>query len=142
VHYPHNALELKSTIRVKDWDILRAQHTDALDKILESLGSQVVPPDFHQASSSSSLFGSQLSDEEAQGNGRAASTLPFEQSPTATLRIDLHGKRVKLLSDRTSWKTLRDFVDDRAIDDALEAMESDRSALDVCVPVVHGWLAY
>ena len=112
--------------------MLRAQRTDALDKILESLGSQVVPPDFHQASSSSSLFGSQLSDDEAQENGQAIpSTAPFEQSPTATLRIDLHGKRVKAFTDKTSWKTLRDFVDDRAIDEALESMESDRNALDV-----------
>ena len=33
--------------------------------------------------------------------------------------------------DRKRWKTLRDFVDDQAIEDALEMVESDRSALDV-----------
>jgi autophagy-related protein 17 len=33
--------------------------------------------------------------------------------------------------DRKRWKTLRDFVDERAIEDVLETVESDRSALDV-----------
>lgn len=36
--------------------------------------------------------------------------------------------------DRKRWKTLRDFVDDQAIEDALEMVESDRSALDVRSP--------
>ena len=128
---PYSVPRVEVDSRVQDWDVLRVQRTDALDKILEALGSQVVPPDFHQASSGSSLFGSQHSDDGAEGNGRAVpSTSPFERSPTATLRID-QGKRVKYMSDRTNWKTLRDFVDDRAIDDALETMESDRNALDV-----------
>lgn len=33
--------------------------------------------------------------------------------------------------NRRPWKTLRDFVDDQAIDNILEAIESDRSILDV-----------
>ena len=113
--------------RIQDWDALRVQRTDALDRILESLGSQVVPPDFHQASSGSSLFGSQHSDQGLEGNGHAApSTSPFQRSPTATLR---NAPRPSV--DHTDWKTLRDFVDERAIDDALETMDNDRTALDV-----------
>ena len=62
-------------------------------------------------------------------------------SPSATLRRNLlehHDASGKgrqsakgLKQDRRHWKTLRDFVDDQAIEDALEMIESDRSALDV-----------
>lgn len=34
---------------------------------------------------------------------------------------------------KAKWKTLRDFVDERAIEEALERMEEDRIALDVGV---------
>jgi hypothetical protein len=37
---------------------------------------------------------------------------------------------------RSSWKTLRDFVDDQAIDDVLENIENDRLRLDVCYFVI------
>lgn len=43
----------------QEWDTARTKHTDALEDILESLGTQLVPPDFHQTSTDSSLFGSQ-----------------------------------------------------------------------------------
>lgn len=36
--------------------------------------------------------------------------------------------------ERSKWKTLRDFVDEKAIEDALERMEEERTALDVCAP--------
>jgi autophagy-related protein 17 len=32
--------------------------------------------------------------------------------------------------DRKRWKNLRDFVDDQAIEDILETIESNRNALD------------
>jgi hypothetical protein len=35
--------------------------------------------------------------------------------------------------DRKPWKTLRDFVDDQAIEDALDMIENDRANLDVRV---------
>ena len=34
-------------------------------------------------------------------------------------------------TDRSRWKTLRDFVDERAIEDALDTIEKDRLELDV-----------
>jgi hypothetical protein len=34
-------------------------------------------------------------------------------------------------ADRTLWKTLRDFVDEQAIEDVLETIENDRLGLDV-----------
>ena len=34
---------------------------------------------------------------------------------------------------RRRWKTLRDFVDDQAIENILENIENDRSNLDVCL---------
>ena len=50
------------------------------------------------------------------------------QSPSDTVR-DL--RRPPRASDRRRWKNLRDFVDDRAIDQVLEAMDEERAALDV-----------
>jgi hypothetical protein len=39
-----------------------------------------------------------------------------------------HGKKN---IDRTKWKTLRDFVDEGAIESVLDTLESDRTKLDV-----------
>jgi autophagy-related protein 17 len=117
------------------WDTLLVQRTDALDAILESLGTQVVPPDFHDTASDSSIFGSQGSDESE------AETPVFPlpgHSPTLTIRggsgIESHKKRKHKFKreDKSKWKTLRDFVDERAINDALETIDKDRSALEVC----------
>lgn len=138
--------------QVQAWDTSRTKHTDALDAILESLGTQLVLPEFHQSPEDSSLFGSQHSDLEAEASHkqertprkRANGQLVFPQSPSATLcrhqrsgslkedkskgdgEID-KGKK----DDRKRWKTLRDFVDDQAIEDIYETIEDDRMALDV-----------
>jgi autophagy-related protein 17 len=107
---------------------LRVQRADALEKILESLDTQLVPPDFHQGSADSSLFGSQLSGDENGGKGPGKpSTSPSQHSPSATLL----GTHPHANADRSKWKSLRDFVDERAIDDVLETMESGKSTLDV-----------
>lgn len=111
--------------RAKEWDRIRTQHTDALDAVLESLGAQVVPHDFHSTSADSSLFGSPNSDKGIFEKDTPDS-LPPTHSPAATVRSSRLPD-----TDRTQWKTLRDFVDERAIEDALDIMESDRSALDV-----------
>ncbi|KAH8100023.1 autophagy protein Apg17-domain-containing protein [Cristinia sonorae] len=124
--------------QVDEWDMLRSQRTDALDAILESLGSQVVPPSFHLASSDSSLFGSQHgSDDEAESHSHdehKSSDDPFPgQSPTETLRNVLRNglpKHSRRQRDRSKWKTLRDFVDERAIEEVLDTIENDRVALD------------
>lgn len=119
----------------QDWDDIRKQRTDALDAILDSLGSQIVPPDFHSTSPVSSLFGSQnVSEDEAQD---PKTYFKPEQSPTETLRDVLRNgiynmKRKQRETDRTKWKTLRDFVDERSIEDLLENIESERNVLDVC----------
>lgn len=93
-------------------------HSRNLDAILESLGSQVVPPDFHQTSSSSSVFGSP-SDEDDSGRD--------ENNEERTKKKTIVPKH----QDRNKWKTLRDFVDERGIEDAMENMDNDRHALDV-----------
>ncbi|TCD70232.1 autophagy- protein 17 [Steccherinum ochraceum] len=121
-----------------EWDTMRNSRVDALDSILESLGSQVVPPSFHVASSDSSLFGSQpgTDDEVDQPNGepKPPQDDPFPgQSPTETLRNVLRNglpKHHRRSSDRSKWKTLRDFVDERAIEGVLDTIENDRVALD------------
>lgn len=164
----------------KEWDSARTKHTDALDIILEALDVQLVPPDFHQTSADSSLFGSQhLSPEEHKedpsfnnnidrnNDNRSTPTTPLRSgsghspynrrlslspvSPSATLRRHgyahkedehEHGRgktnqspaasKGKINQDRKKWKTLRDFVDDQAIEDTLETIDKDRVALDVC----------
>ncbi|EKM58196.1 uncharacterized protein PHACADRAFT_116910 [Phanerochaete carnosa HHB-10118-sp] len=119
--------------QAKEWDDIRKQHTGALDAILDSLGSQVVPPDFHSTSPVSSLFGSQNASEDETEQTKAY--FKPGQSPTETLRDVLchsmrNSKGRQRESDRTRWKTLRDFVDERSIEDLLENIESERSVLD------------
>ncbi|KAH9481618.1 Autophagy-related protein 17 [Psilocybe cubensis] len=161
--------------QANEWDIARTQQTDALDAILESLGAQLVPPEFHQHSSDSSLFGSQhsadlenerlaskgnntqlspamLSNKKPNGSSDDYSQLrsPISPvSPSATLRRNgsirqanetkdkgrtkhrnPSGTRRSTKEERKRWKTLRDFVDDQAIETVLETIENDRSALE------------
>ncbi|RDB26201.1 Autophagy-related protein 17 [Hypsizygus marmoreus] len=124
--------------QVQEWDTLRVKHSDALDAILESLGAQLVPPDFHEsASADSSLFGSQHSDDDDQkARRRTGASSSVTHSPSSTLRNGLHKGTQKgeesagKEKDRRYWKTLRDFVDDQAIEDVLETMENDRLGLD------------
>ncbi|KAJ7903658.1 autophagy protein Apg17-domain-containing protein [Mycena olivaceomarginata] len=111
--------------QVQEWDVVREKHSNALDGILESLGSQLVPPDFHQHSAASSLFGSQHSEDEEDAHASAPS------SPRHSLSSTVHNvRKEKSRPDRQTWKTLRDFVDDQAIEDVLEKMENERAALD------------
>ncbi|KAG6900219.1 hypothetical protein C0993_001288 [Termitomyces sp. T159_Od127] len=130
--------------KVQDWDKQRAKHSDALDEVLESLGSQYVPPDFYQTTSAaSSIFGSQHSDDghgpfqvERKPHGSTLSTV--SQSPSSTLKGGLRngkqavkeGESSERAADKKTWKTLRDFVDDQAIEDVFESIENDRLGLD------------
>ncbi|TBU24040.1 autophagy protein Apg17-domain-containing protein [Dichomitus squalens] len=130
--------------QVKEWDIIRNQRTDALDAVLESLGTQSVPPDFHTVSSDSSPFGSQNNSDDERDEERHPEddTTPFgpppppSSSPTDTIRnrspvVRRHEKEKKSRrEDRRKWKTLRDFVNERAIEDLLDTIEKDRLELD------------
>ncbi|KAF9223883.1 hypothetical protein BS17DRAFT_754004 [Gyrodon lividus] len=119
----HKRAQLDKQIR--EWDTSRSQRTTALDTILEALGTQLVPPDFHQTSSDSSLFGSQHTLDRPKG------IINPTQSPSATVRDNPFGRKAsKRDIDRTKWKTLRDFVDESAIEEVLDAVESDRTRLD------------
>lgn len=123
-------------VPTQTWDVLRTQRTGALDAALDSLGGQVVPPDFYLSSPVSSLFGSQHgSDDESQPGGSAGLGFVPGQSPTETLRDVLRNgmrKTQQRNNDRSKWKTLRDFVDERSIEDILDAIDTERSVLDVC----------
>lgn len=152
-----------------------------MDDILEALGAQPVPPEFHETSADSSIFGSQhLSAEEHKDDpslnntdrnhtaNRSTPTTPLRStsghstsngrlslspvSPSATLRRNGYARKEgeheygrgkaeqsptskgKINKDRKKWKTLRDFVDDQAIEDILEMIDRDRVALDVRAP--------
>jgi autophagy-related protein 17 len=75
--------------------------------MLDALGAQAVPPDFHAP----------LHDgEDVFVTGDA------DAPPDAAAR---RARR----ADRARWKTLRDFVDERGVGDALERMDGDRAAL-------------
>ena len=120
----------------QSWDVLRVKHTRALDNILDALGSQIVPSEFHESSADSSIFGSQLSDDESRSKfstkGRNNVTVGHSTTSGGKDSSLLSKKRSK---DRSRWKTLRDFVDDRAIEEALETMDTDRAALDVSLGI-------
>jgi autophagy-related protein 17 len=81
-----------------------------------------VPNDFHSTSDNSSIFGSPKS--EIEEDTIISST---ERSSAATLRA----KPVNKSADKSRWKTLRDFIDERAIEEVLETIEIERGGLDV-----------
>ncbi|PIL29794.1 hypothetical protein GSI_08000 [Ganoderma sinense ZZ0214-1] len=128
--------------QVGEWDSIRNQRTDALDAVLESLGTQSVPPDFHTVSADSSPFGSpNNSDDEQDGEHHPEDdTTPFgpppqpSSSPSDTIRnrspTVRKQERKSRREDRSRWKTLRDFVNERAIEDLLDTIEKDRLELD------------
>ena len=112
----------------QDWDAIRSERTSALDAVLESLGTQLVPPGFHQSSTDSSLFGSQ------HPLDKVNDIIDPTQSPSATVRVNVFGRKLATKHvDRSTWKTLRDFVDESAVEQVLDAVESDRARLDVRV---------
>jgi autophagy-related protein 17 len=80
-----------------------------------------VPNDFHSTSDNSSIFGSPKSEIIED------STTSADRSPTATLRAQPTDKS----SDKSRWKTLRGFIDERAIEEVLETVELERAVLDV-----------
>ncbi|KAG8860805.1 autophagy protein 17 [Serendipita sp. 411] len=102
--------------QLKAWDQKRKERTGALDVLLDDLGSQLVPPSFYETTSGSSLFGSQHSDEE-RGDGAVDGT-------TKENHVNKHN------GGRTKWKSLRFFVDEKAIEEAIERMDDDRNALE------------
>jgi autophagy-related protein 17 len=105
-----------------------------LDAILESLGTHVVPPDFHENASGSSIFLNPTSESETEGPHNV--TAP-DHSPTLTIchsngnTVSASTKARERKGDKGRWKTLRDFVDERAIEDSLETIESERNRLEV-----------
>jgi len=118
---------IQSITILQEWDIVRSQRVTALDNILEALGAQLVPPDFHQTSTNSSLFGSQGSEDRPNG------VIDPQLSPSATVRGNPIDRKSHLNNDRTKWKTLRDFADEAAVEEVLDAVESDRTRIDVSI---------
>lgn len=98
------------------------------------MGTHVVPPKFHENASGSSIFFNPTSESESE---EPHSVPALDHSPTLTIRhgndgvADPSRKAGKQKSDKSRWKTLRDFVDERAIEDALETIESERNQLEV-----------
>jgi autophagy-related protein 17 len=125
---------------LQEWDIQRVQRTEALDTMLDSLGSQVVPPDFHHPdvdedvftspeendpfASHTSSHASESSDHDALSS---PATIRGELPTTNGIKLDGPKRRRQ---DRKTWKTLRDFVDERGIEDALDKMEQERMILE------------
>lgn len=81
-----------------------------------------MPNDFHSTSDDSSIFGSPKSETNEDPIIPTA-----DRSPAATLRAQPTDKA----TDKSRWKTLRDFIDERAIEEVLESVEIERATLDV-----------
>lgn len=97
---------------------MHSTHQDKLDETLEVLSLQVVPPSFHQSAIEKTLFGIQASDSPDRIDD------PDEKDFKDNNLDDRHKARKK-------WKTLRDFVDERGLEDVFESIEGERNALDV-----------
>lgn len=104
--------------------------------MLDTLGSQLVPAEFYSTSPESSLFGSQLSSDD-EDDCPPGGPQP-SQSPTETLRDVLRNGMSKnwkaRQKDRSTWKSLRDFVSERSIEDIFDDLEGGRNKLDVSSP--------
>ncbi|KAJ3724767.1 hypothetical protein C8R42DRAFT_640692 [Lentinula raphanica] len=113
--------------RIFDWDNLCTPQTKALDRLLNGLGSQRVPPEFHLTSAASSIFGSQNSEDEQQASTRQVNDIaPLFQSPSDTIL----GSKRKPQIDRKNRKTIRDFVDDQARVDIVENMKEEHTVVE------------
>lgn len=141
-HHPESHLiTYREYYHLQELDTVRSQRVTALDNILEALGTLLVPPDFHQTSTDSSLFGSQGSEDKPNG------IIDPQLSPSATVRENPIHRKSHLNNDRTKWKTLRDFADEAAVEEVLDAVESDRTRIDVsiwhfdCLEIRH-WTAF
>ncbi|KAF8312517.1 hypothetical protein DL93DRAFT_2059880 [Clavulina sp. PMI_390] len=104
--------------QARDWDNLRSAINERLDATLEDLGRQKVPPNLHLMSSGSSLFGSQHS-----LNNLTIIDDHGEDRPSAATSSASR-------TEKSKWKSLRDFVDEQAIEAAQERMEEERNLLD------------
>jgi autophagy-related protein 17 len=88
-----------------------------------------VPPSLHKTVTGSSVFGSPRSDSGKDLPGPAQSEL--NGLPLAGSQVSPENDRAAS-RDRSKWKTLRDFIDERSIEEALERIEEERLLLDVC----------
>jgi autophagy-related protein 17 len=128
--------------------------------MLDALGAQVVPPDFHQPGVEDDVFGAPEDDVDpfapsshSRVNGASSGSSESDDalSSPATIRGELPAlngigaskldARRRRRMDRSRWKTLRDFVDERGIEDALEKMEIERTALEDLVLSTAGFPA-
>ncbi|CAE6443797.1 hypothetical protein ACGC1H_002506 [Rhizoctonia solani] len=111
----------------KEWDRARSRRTRSLDAILEQLGNQTVPPSLHKTVSGSSVFGSPRSD--------TGKPFPDDPQPAINGKVSLGASHLNQAShqtvhERSGWKTLRDFIDERSIEEAIERIEEERLQLD------------
>lgn len=95
---------------IKQWDATRDQRSRTLDHILDKLGTQYVPPEFHQTAIDEANAIFKTFDEDHS----TVESDPSLSQNHATLK----------------WRTLRDFVDEKGILDASEAMDEDRLLID------------
>ncbi|KAG9126768.1 autophagy protein 17 [Ceratobasidium sp. 392] len=112
----------------KEWDRARSQRTRSLDHVLEQLGNQAVPPSLHKTITGSSVFGSPTSNTSKELP--VVSQLGLNGRALHDAGRGDHEKNTVADQDRRKWKTLRDFVDERSIEDALERIEEGRLQLD------------
>ncbi|KAG8932817.1 autophagy protein 17 [Tulasnella sp. 418] len=112
------------------WESERSQRTGALDSMLEMLSQRLVPPALHLNASSSSLFGSQhefLAEKEPQ---QPQTEPPTDGNVGASASLEKSRAMTNRTNEKSKWKTLRDFVDERGIDEVIDRMDSERATLE------------
>ncbi|KZV78597.1 hypothetical protein EXIGLDRAFT_847371 [Exidia glandulosa HHB12029] len=100
----------------KEWDALRAQYVMALDQVLDACGAQVVPSSFWHVSPSADDADDDVFLLEPNGI--------HEDAGAGSSTLKTNGKR------KVMTKTLRDFIDENAIEDANDKIDDERNRLD------------
>ncbi|EJD37694.1 hypothetical protein AURDEDRAFT_187960 [Auricularia subglabra TFB-10046 SS5] len=94
--------------QVKEWDAQRAQHVSALDAVLDACGAQLVPVSFYHT------------------DALADDSDVFRDPDSADHQPHVNG----VAKAKQPQKTLRDFIDERAIEDAGDRVDDERNRFD------------
>ncbi|KZT51978.1 hypothetical protein CALCODRAFT_558300 [Calocera cornea HHB12733] len=121
---------------IRKWDILRDEATEALDSQLDRMAHMLVPPSMYALRRDGEAEGVDPFDEgeaeedavDGSGLETSAGSRDAGSSVGGRTKGGRNGKGGE--GDRSRWKNLRDFVDEREVDELVERMEQDRTVLD------------
>ncbi|KZT39976.1 hypothetical protein SISSUDRAFT_984005 [Sistotremastrum suecicum HHB10207 ss-3] len=113
-----------------EWETSRTEQSNALDMILDGLSEEHIPPEFYQPAleGAHAIFGF-IND---KGEPEPVEEEPDEDDHHWSHR-SLNGLQNGVLSkkkQRRKWKTLRDFIDEKGIEETYESIEETCSSMD------------